>query len=179
MVRLSKSIAFHLFPALALLLVVAALAGYPHWQVAAGIAIGSLLLDIDHWLFIFIAAPNEAISQAVRQRLSTGSYITAIDYMVAHRREFRRLPLHSVAFQLCLAVTALFSAIQSPNSLVAGIMAGLFLHTVVDQAGDLNRTGHLHHWFWVTGRQAPIAMQKAYYALTIVVLSLLLLLIFA
>ncbi len=174
MVRLIKSIVFHLAPAILVILGITAIVGPLNWQVLTGIAIGSLLLDIDHWLFVFIGAPNEPVSREVRYRLASGGYMTAIDYMVAHRRDFRRLPLHSVACQLVLAVGALYAIVQMPNTLTAGLLLGLFLHSVVDQAGDLNRTGHLHHWFWVTGRQAYTSTQKTYFVLALIVLSLLL-----
>ncbi|GEM_PF-4510340 len=174
MVRFIKSIVFHLAPAIVVVLAIAALAGPINLYMLTGIAIGSLLLDIDHWLFIFVGSPNEPVSKEIRYRLASGSYTTALDYMVAHRRDFRRLPLHSVGFQLALAVAALYAIVQTPNTLTAGLMLGLFLHSVVDQAGDLNRTGHLHHWFWITGRQAYTSTQKMYFVLALIVLSLLL-----
>ncbi len=174
MVRFAKSIVFHLTPAILVVLGITAVAGPIDLRLLTGIAIGSLLLDIDHWLFIFVVAPHELVSREIRSRLSSGSYATAVDYMVVHRRDFRRLPLHSVAFQLCLAAAALYATVQTPNTLTAGLMTGLFLHSVVDQAGDLNRTGHLHHWFWVTGRQAYTSTQKTYFILALTALSLVL-----
>lgn len=179
MVRFMKSIVFHLAPAIFVVLGITAIAGPIDLRLLTGIVIGSLLLDIDHWLFIFVVAPNELVSREIRGRLSSGSYATALDYMVAHRRDFRRLPMHSVAFQLCLAVAALYTAVQFPNTLTAGLLTGLFLHSVVDQAGDLNRTGHLHHWFWVTGRETNTSTQKTYYIGALMVLSLVLAIILA
>ena len=160
--RLGKALLFHLIPPVVLFAAVVLLGGWASIVILAGFVTASFLFDLDHLLYVYVAAPQHEVSQRVRQYMREREWSAMLNYIITRRHDFRQLTLHNVLFQLFLLVGAFYVLSSSGSLFAKSFIVGLFAHSVVDQFGDLAKEGTIAAWLWVVGRQIPLVWQQVY-----------------
>lgn len=112
-----------------------------------GGAIGAILPDIDHLIYVYFLKPHELTSQRATRMISRGQVFSTFSLLANTRSERTQLIFHTAMFQLIFAVFTFF-VISSSNSLLGrGIVLAFSLHLLVDQYLDFQQLGSISHWF--------------------------------
>ncbi len=121
--------------------------------------VGTLLPDIDHFIYAYYLRPHELTSQRVQYMMQKGDVKRTLSLLATTRGERTNLIFHTAWFQVLFVVLS-FWVISSSSSLFgSGLVLGFMLHLVVDQLIDLMKVDTLAHWF----RQIPLNWQKEHY----------------
>ncbi|OGM01938.1 hypothetical protein A2115_03720 [Candidatus Woesebacteria bacterium GWA1_41_8] len=114
---------------------------------AVGGLIGTLLPDVDHFIYAYITSPTDLTSQRVAGLLSQRQFFKAWDLLVITRAERRELIFHTIYFQLIFWVFALLVITSSGSTLAQGIVTAFALHLLIDQVTDFMQTKNINNWF--------------------------------
>lgn len=112
-----------------------------------GGAIGAILPDVDHLIYVYLLKPHELTSQRATRMLSRGEVFATFSLLANTRGERTQLIFHTAMFQLIFAVFAFFVISSSNNLLGRGLVLAFSLHLIVDQYLDFKELGGLNHWF--------------------------------
>ncbi len=116
------------------------------WPFWIGGLVGTLLPDIDHFLYVY-NNPQELTSQRVNYQVGKREIWSTLDLLAATRNERAGLIFHTAFFQLIFVILT-FWVISSSGSLFGrGLVLAFSLHLVIDQFTDLMQTGALTNWF--------------------------------
>lgn len=129
-----------------------------------GAALGTALFDIDHLVYTLFFNPQELTSLRIKKFLEQKQVKEAILLLADTCKERRRMVFHSVLFQLILVPFSFFVVTSTGSLFGIGLVMGLFLHSLVDQAVILRSSGGLGDWFWQIKAEIPFKFQKIYYA---------------
>lgn len=121
-----------------------ALSYWPFW---VGGVVGTLLPDIDHFLYVYLLRPQELTSQRVSYLLQKREIINSIDLLASTRYERTNLIFHTALFQIIFLVLAFLIISSSGNLFGRGLVLAFYLHLVIDQFVDLMQIGTLSNWF--------------------------------
>ena len=116
----------------------------PFWF---GGILGTLLPDIDHFIYVYVVKPTEATSQKVAGLVSERKVLQSWDVLAKTRAERKELIFHTAHFQLVFLVFAIFIITSSPSLLGMGLVLAFMLHLLIDQIIDLIEGGSLDNWF--------------------------------
>lgn len=144
-----------------------------YWPFWVGGILGTLMPDLDHFLYVYLLRPQELTSQRVNYMLGKGEILRTFDLLAETRYERTKLIFHTIYFQIIFFVLA-FLVISSSGSVFGrGLVLAFLLHLSVDQVIDFRETGVFDNWT----KDLPIVLDKSritYY----VVITLLLVLLF-
>src|SRR3989338_5033735 len=118
---------------------------------AVAFIVSSVAIDmIDHPLFVYVTNRNQNTSKQIRKLISSRRILKAFRFWSENHRQENRLLLHSIIGQIFLVSLFLFlQALDIRSSILSGIILGMMLHILADQALDLGRRKHLRDWvFW-------------------------------
>jgi len=120
-----------------------ALSYWPFWL---GGAIGVLMPDLDHLIYIFFMNPQELTSQRVGFLWNRKEFKRLIELLYETRSERRGLIFHTIFFQAIFLILT-FWIMSSSNSLFGkGLVLSFALHLSIDQLVDLTEMKNLSNW---------------------------------
>jgi len=116
----------------------------PFWF---GGAIGAILPEVDHFIYMYLLRPHELTSQRAARMMNQGRLWDTFNLLANTRSERVNLVFHTALFQLVFYVFA-FLVLTSSNSLFGqGIVLSFLLHLLIDQYLDFSKLGSISHWF--------------------------------
>ena len=106
---------------------------------------------------IYVTNRNQNTSKQIRKLISSRRILKAFRFWSENHRRENRLLLHSIIGQIFLVSLFLFlQALDIRSSILSGIILGMMLHILADQALDLGRRKHLRDWvFWPVREKIP------------------------
>ena len=112
--------------------------------------VGVFLVDLDHWLYLLVAQPQELTSLRVKKLLVEKKYKEALVLVADTREERTRLSLHNALTQLALVAFGFFVLTSTQNLFGSGLVLGVGLHLLKDEVQDLlaGKDEHLRQWLW-------------------------------
>lgn len=141
-----------------------------HWQLqinliflGLGIVLGSFLLDLDQILYCYLQAPHEFTPQRVKRFFSQKQFQEGLILLAQTQEERPRTVFHSALFQLILLGVSFFVLSSSASLLGKGLVLGLLLHSLTDQAEGLIKRGEIVNWFWQFRAAPSKEFQKLYF----------------
>jgi len=119
------------------------LAYWPFW---VGGAIGTILPDIDHLIYIFFLNPHELTSQRINYLIKKKEVTRARTLLYETKSERRNMIFHSFLFQVIFMILTFLIISSSGSVFVYGIVLAFSLHFLVDQFIDLVDNKNLNNW---------------------------------
>jgi hypothetical protein len=120
---------------------------FNYWSFWLGGMVGTLLPDLDHFIYVYFLRPHELTSQRVGYLIGKREILKSLRLLAQTRSERTKLIFHTANFQLIFLVLT-FLVITSSGSLFGrGLVLAFGLHLLVDQVVDLKETGSLDNWF--------------------------------
>src|SRR4030042_3465080 len=127
--------------------------------------IGTFLIDLDHFIYLFFTNPHELTSQRV-QRLWEQKHLKELVILTFKTTEERmRLAFHNALFQLILFVLCLFVLTSTGNLFGSGLVMGMMLHLLKDEVRELlsKQEDRLKKWlFWQVNFDISFNQQKLF-----------------
>lgn len=136
-----------------------------------GGALGTILPDLDHLIYIYFLSPMDLTSQRVARSLERKEFLSSLSLLYITRRERTKLIFHTVFFQLIFLVLTIFVITSSTSLLGKGLVLGFSIHLLVDQLVDLLEAGNLDSWFRNINLLLNFQMDKRKYWIYFSVLS--------
>ena len=127
-----------------------------------GAAVGTLLPDIDHVVYVFFLSPQELTSQSVGYMVGKRNFWEAVKLLAETRSERKELIFHTVFFQLIFLILTFFVITSSGSVFGRGLVLAFSLHLLIDQVVDLRQTGGLSNWFYNSPLKIPEGKVKLY-----------------
>lgn len=128
-----------------------------------GGVVGTILPDIDHFIYILLLRPQELTSQRAGHMIEKRDWLGTLSFLAETRYERTKIIFHTVSFQIIFTVLAFLVLTSSGSLFGRGLVLAFLLHLIVDQAVDIFETGGLSTWF----RGFPISLagrEKEYFA---------------
>ena len=117
-----------------------------YWPFWLGGILGTLMPDLDHFLYVYFLRPQELTSQRVNYMLGKGEILKTLDLLAETRYERTKLIFHTIFFQIIFLVLS-FLVISSSGSIFGrGLVLAFLLHLSIDQIIDLRETGGFSNW---------------------------------
>ena len=135
--------------------------------------IGTLLPDVDHFIYVYFLRPNEGMSQQVATLMENRSFKKSWNLLANSRTERKNLIIHSAHFQLLFLVFAFLVITSSGSLLGRGLVLAFSLHILIDQIIDYMETKNLDHWFTKLPLTLSFEQKKWYLVGNIVILLIL------
>ena len=111
-----------------------------------GGAVGAILPDIDHLIYVYFMRPQDVTSQRAMSLMEQKKIGATFNLLYRTQNERSKLIFHSALFQILFTVLA-FLVITSSSSLFGrGLVLAFLLHLCIDQYFDLHR-GNFMAWF--------------------------------
>lgn len=111
-----------------------------------GGALGVILPDIDHIIYIYLLKPHELTSQRAARMISRREIWSTLNLLATTRTERTSLVFHNAMFQLVFSAFAFFVITSSTSLFGRGVVVAFLLHLLVDQYLDFNQLGSISHW---------------------------------
>lgn len=109
--------------------------------------IGTLLPDLDHFIYIYYLRPHELTSQRVQNMVNRGQLKLSLSLLALTRSERKHLIFHTFTFQTALIIFSFLVITSSGSLLGRGLVVAFMLHLLVDQFIDLISLGNINNWF--------------------------------
>ena len=135
---------------------------FSHLILFLGAAIGTILPDIDHAVYVFFLSPQELTSQRVSSMVSKRDFWEAVRLLAQTRSERKELIFHTLFFQLIFLLLAFFVITSSGSVFGRGLVLAFCLHLLLDQVVDLKETGGLSNWFYNSPLRIPQTKTRLY-----------------
>ena len=111
-----------------------------------GGAMGILLPDADHLIYVYFLRPHELTSQRAVRMMSRGEIVSTLSLLANTRSERKSLIFHTVIFQIAFYVFAFLVLSSSSSLLGRGIVLSFLLHLLIDQFIDFQQLGSISNW---------------------------------
>lgn len=125
----------------------------PFW---AGGIIGTLLIDLDHLIYVYFLRPKDEISMKASELLSKRKVKETLRMLASTRYERSTLVFHTIYFQAIMLVFTLLVVTSTASILGRGIVLAASLHILIDQVIDYIEIGSIQTWF----RDIPVTLEK-------------------
>lgn len=112
-----------------------------------GGALGAILPDVDHLIYVYFLKPHELTSQRATRMISRGQLVSTFNLLASTRSERTGLIFHTATFQIVFAIFTFFVLSSSSSLLGRGIVLAFSLHLLIDQYLDFKQQGSLSNWF--------------------------------
>lgn len=120
-----------------------ALSYWPFW---VGGAVGTILPDIDHLIYVFFLSPQELTSQRVNFLLKRKEIARVVTLLHETRNERKNLVFHTFIFEIVFFIFTFFIVSSTTSAFVRGLVLSMSLHLVVDQFADFLEMKNLGNW---------------------------------
>ncbi len=112
-----------------------------------GAIVGTLLPDLDHFLYVYLLGTNDLTSQRANYLMGKREVVRTLDLLAETRYERTRLIFHTALFQLIFLVLTFLLVTSSGSPFGKGLVLAFSLHLLVDQLVDFMALGNLSTWF--------------------------------
>lgn len=119
------------------------LAYWPFW--VGGVA-GTLIIDVDHLIYVFFLNPQELTSQRVNFLFKKREIGRVLTLLYETRRERKNLIFHTFVFEIVFFIFGFLMITSSSSFFVRGIILAMLLHLMVDQLSDFLEMKNLSNW---------------------------------
>lgn len=134
-----------------------------YWPFWVGGALGLILPDIDHLVYVFFMNPQDLTSQRVNFLLRKSEIGRTISLLYETRGERKNLVFHTFLFQAIFLVLT-FLIISSSSSIFGiGLVLSFAIHLSVDQLIDLVDLKHLGNWGNILPFELDFPKSKIYF----------------
>jgi hypothetical protein len=170
---MKKEIFVHFAFLISLLILISIARGYlsiSYWSLWLGGIIGTILPDLDHFLYVYFLRPQELTSQRVGLMMGKRDIWGSLEMLAETRSERTKLIFHTATFQIIFLILTFFVLSSSGSIFGRGLVLAFSLHLLVDQAVDIT-SGGTGNWF----KNFPISLagkEKAYLIVNIFLLLL-------
>src|SRR3989304_408489 len=160
---MKKEIFVHFAFLISLLILTSIARGYlsfSYWPLWFGGIIGTILPDLDHFLYVYFLRPQELTSQRVGSMMGKRDIWGSLEMLAETRAERTKLIFHTATFQIIFLILTFFVLSSSGSIFGRGLVLAFSLHLLVDQAVDIT-SGGTGNWF----KNFPINLagkEKAY-----------------
>lgn len=163
-----KEFLSHFFITLIWLLIITLLRWSWQWNLIwlwLGGFIGTFLIDLDHFIYLFFTNPHELTSQRA-QRLWEQKHLKELVILTFNTTEERiRLAFHNVLFQLILFILCFFVLTSTGSLFGSGLVMSMALHLLKDEFHEwqVGREERLGQWlFWPIKMEVSLQNQKIF-----------------
>ncbi len=118
--------------------------------------LGTLVIDVDHLIYVYFLKPHELTSQRVDSLLKKRQVKKTFELLTVTRSERTELIFHTVYFQIIFLLFAFLVVTSSGSILGRGLVLAASLHLLIDQVIDYFETGDIRNWF----KDLPIKLDK-------------------
>lgn len=118
--------------------------------------LGTLLIDVDHLIYVYFLKPHELTSQRVDHLLKKRQVKKTFELLSVTRSERTELIFHTFYFQIIFLLFAFLIVTSSSSILGRGLVLAASLHLLIDQVIDYFETGNLSNWF----KDLPVELDK-------------------
>ena len=142
---------------------------FSYWPLWLGAVVGTILPDVDHFIYIFFLKPHELTSQRASAMLKKRSIMGTFEFLAETRYERTKIIFHTAAFQLVFVLLAFWVLTSSGSIFGRGLVTAFLLHLLVDQSVDFNEMGSLSNWF----KNFPVSIEgreKLYWGANVLLL---------
>lgn len=105
----------------------------PYWTFWVGGVLGSLIPEIDQFLYVFFTNPQELSSQRVICLIKNKDYMGALRLLFETKSERRNLIFHSNIFLVISGILFVWILTSSGSILGFGLILGLTLDLLLDR----------------------------------------------
>ena len=133
-----------------------------HLIIFLGAALGTILPDIDHAVYVFFLSPQELTSQRVNSMVGKRNFWEAAKLLAETRSERKELIFHTTFFQLIFILLTFFVITSSGSAFGRGLVLAFSLHLLIDQVVDLRQTGGISNWFYNSPLKIPEGRTRLY-----------------
>jgi len=150
-------------------------AGRWHWYLLFfwfGGGLGTILVDLDHWLYLLLVYPQAQTSQQIKKLVGQKQYRPAYELLWQTSSQRVKLAFRNVLFQALLIVFCFWALTSTGNWLGKGMVMTLYLQLLREQLQMIfkNQDKLLHRrLFWLTELQVSAKNQKLLIALSAIV----------
>jgi hypothetical protein len=106
------------------------------FYVFLGLALGSFVLDIDHFIFWYFIKPNLEESRLVKLSINHHDFKSVYNVLKTSHQYHHNLVFHHYFFQVILALFSFFIFTLTNNPFVCSLVIALNLHLLVDEIID-------------------------------------------
>jgi len=133
-------------------------------ELLAGFLIGSLLFDIDHFIYWFVSFPKKPESLVAQTLLREKKHKELFMYLINTRQKQTSLIFHHIYFQAVIIIVGGFIFTSSASVITRSLIVFLNLHLVLDQWRDfISRPRHLQKWLFARLKlRLPLRFLKYY-----------------
>lgn len=146
--------------------------GLAYWPFWLGIIFGTLLPNVDYFVYAFFLRPQEFMSQKTAFLVKERNFRKTFDYLAATARGGgAKLIFHTAYFQVIFMILTFWVVTSSGSLFGIGLVTAFFLHLIVDQMVDLSEKGSIEDWF----KDIPVEVDKEKTIIYFVAMTVLLL----
>lgn len=109
--------------------------------------LGTILPDVDHFIYVYLLKPHELTSQRVLYMFSKKDYKGVFSLLADTRSERTKLIFHTAFFQGIFLILTFLVVTSSGSIFGRGLVLAFSLHLSVDQLVDFVELGNIDHWF--------------------------------
>lgn len=147
---MKKEIFIHFSFLISIFILISLLKGWmnpAYWPFWAGGVVGTLLPEIDHFIYVYFLKPHELTSQRFSYMMGKRDLKRSLTLLAETRTERTKLIFHTAAFQIVFAILTFFVITSSGSLLGRGLVLSFYLHLLIDQLIDFTKIGNLEIWF--------------------------------
>jgi hypothetical protein len=147
---MKKEIFIHFAFLVSLFIFISLFRGYltlSYWPLWVGGLVGTILPDVDHFIYIFFLRPYEYTSQRASYMLGKKDVLGTLRFLAETRYERTKIIFHTATFQIIFVVLAFWVITSSGSMFGRGLVLAFLLHMLTDQIVDIMETGGLSMWF--------------------------------
>ena len=173
---MKKELSVHFISAILFFVIITLLKGwfsFNFWPFWIGAIIGTIIPDIDHFIYIYFLRPQELSSQRAGAMIQRREVFRTLHFLARTRSERKQLVFHTALFQILLLIFTFYILTSSSSLFGKGIVLGFFIHLLVDQFIDFKKTGNLANWFWQLNINLDKEQTKIYWIGNFIILILL------
>ena len=117
-----------------------------YWPFWLGGAIGVLMPDLDHLIYVVFTGPQELTSQRVGFLWNRREIKRLVELLYETRSERRGLIFHTIFFQAIFLILTFWLMSSSASLFGKGLVLSFALHLSIDQLVDITEMKSLSNW---------------------------------
>lgn len=133
-----------------------------HLVIFLGAAVGTILPDLDHVIYVYFLSPQELTSQRVNYMVGKRNFWEAVRLLAQTRSERKELLFHTIFFQLIFFLLTFFVITSTGSVFGRGLVLAFGLHLLLDQVIDLKEMGNLSNWSYNFPLKIPEGQVRIY-----------------
>jgi len=125
-----------------------------------GALIGAHFLKLDQLVYVYLTAPNEQLSLAVKQLIKQKKIAAAWDLLEERINDQPRLATRSFLFQSAWVVLALFALTSTASFFGRALVMAVGLKLLIEEWENYLLKGNINFVFWQIKREVTLKEQK-------------------